>query len=96
MNKVLVDTNILIYALDDKSEFHSSALAVLQHKDYRIYICTKNISEFFAVCTKLKYTQGAIFDFYEDVKTSTDILYPDSNSLRLFESLLMRYQPRGN
>ena len=54
MNKILVDTNVLIYALDKNSLFYDRAVKILTKTDTIIYLTSKNISEFFAVCTKLK------------------------------------------
>jgi predicted nucleic acid-binding protein len=92
----LVDTNILIYAYDSQSVFHNKAATFLQNPNINFYITTKNISEFFAVLTKLNQPYVDIFLFYEDIKINATILCPDKKSLQILEMLLKKYQPRGN
>ncbi len=92
----LVDTNILIYAYDSQSAFHSKAVTFLQEPNINFYITTKNISEFFAVLTKLNQSYKDISLFYDDIKRNTTILYPKKKSLQILEMLLQKYQPRGN
>lgn len=41
MNKVLLDTNILIYALDQTSGFYLRAAALLQDENVRLFTTTK-------------------------------------------------------
>lgn len=61
-----------------------------------MFITTKNISEFFAVCSKLKLDFDKTFGFYADIKEYFTILKPDDLSLSKFEILLKKYQPKGN
>lgn len=61
-----------------------------------MYVTTKNIAEFFAVLTKLSEPYQKIFEFYESIKSNTILLFPDPNSLIIFENLLRKYQPVGN
>lgn len=51
--EVLLDTNILIYALDKTNPYHIQAVALLNNEDYTFTVTTKNIAEYFAVCSKL-------------------------------------------
>jgi len=96
MNKILIDTNILIYAYDSQSAFHQRAVALLSKSGNELYVTTKNIAEFFAVLTKLSEPYQKIFEFYESIKSNTILLFPDPNSLIIFENLLRKYQPVGN
>jgi len=57
---------------------------------------TKNISEYFAVCSKLKLDKEKYFGFYQDIKNNIEMLYPTPDSLAHFESLLVKYEPKGN
>jgi hypothetical protein len=34
--------------------------------------------------------------FYSDVKENFNILYPNGNSLAIFETLIRKYKPKGN
>ena len=57
-NSVLVDTNVLIYAIDADSQFHHRALKFLSDPTIQFFITSKNISEFLVVLTQLS---GLIF-----------------------------------
>jgi len=96
MNKVFIDTNILIYTLDESSEFHKRADTLLRDASLNLLTCTKNISEYFAVCSKLKVDKKKCFGFYQDIKNNIEILYPTPGSLERFEHLLEKYDPKGN
>ena len=96
MINLLVDTNVLIYAMDNSSAYHPIASSILANPDHKLFITTKNISEFFAVTSKLKIEQKKCLDFYNDVKFNATTLFPTPSSLPLFEKLLHQYQPKGN
>lgn len=93
---LLVDTNVLIYALDKNSRFYADAIRILSHPNYNLFLTSKNISEFFAVTSKLKIEPKICFAFYEEVKTNCHILFPSESSLLLFKELLIRHNPVGN
>lgn len=96
MTDILLDTNILIYALDKGNSFHHGATALISDPSLNLFITTKNISEYFAVCSKLNVPLKKAYGFYEQVARNTQILYPDNQSLSVFEQLLQKYQPTGN
>ncbi len=96
MSRVLVDTNIFIYALINTSSFHHQAASLLQNNSIELFTASKNISEYFAVCTKLGVSKEVIWNFYRDILHNTTILFPHEESLSRFEFLLERYQPVGN
>lgn len=53
--KILLDTNILLYASDVKSRFHTSALEIIKKaktKDFLAFIAEKSLYEMFAVLTR--------------------------------------------
>jgi len=53
MNKsILVDTNVLIYAVDEDSKFHEGALNLLSNSQNNLFTTSKNISEFLVVLTR--------------------------------------------
>ena len=56
----------------------------------------KNISEYFAVCSKLPVDRAHAVAFYEELLINATILYPNLASLQHFQSLLAKYQPKGN
>jgi predicted nucleic acid-binding protein len=96
MIKIVVDTNILIYALDESSEVHIRACEILKNEYNLLFITKKNISEYFSVCSKLEIDVNKVWGFYEDITHNLNVLYPSIDSLTYFEQLLKKYKPRGN
>jgi len=96
MNSVLIDTNVLIYALDSNSIYYHQSIKILMNNDLELYVTTKNISEYFSVCSKLKIDETIIWKFYEELKLNTILLFPDNKSIYLLEHLLKKYKPTGN
>jgi len=96
MSKILLDTNILLYAFDKSSKYHKKSIEFFENTQDKVYISTKNISEFFSVCSKLNFNLSKTLGFYEDIKANFTILTPCDNSLIKFESLIKKYNPRGN
>ena len=93
---VLLDTNVLVYAIDKGSPFHAQASALLNNQNFNFFIPTKVISEYFAVCSKLGIVFSDALVLYRSVCQNTQILFPNANSLAIFERLLQKYQPKGN
>ena len=82
--------------MDKSSAYHPIAKSILLNPNHKLFITTKNVSEFFAVTSKLKIDLQSCLDFYLDVKSNSTILFPSSSSLLLFEKLVQQYQPKGN
>ncbi|MEO8211303.1 MAG: type II toxin-antitoxin system VapC family toxin [bacterium] len=96
MNKILIDTNIFIYDLDKSSIFHDKAKKIIQDESLELSTTSKNISEFFAVCTKLNIDEKIMFGYYEDILSNILILFPEYHSLNIFKELLKINKPKGN
>ena len=96
MNNLLIDTNVLIYAFDITSEFHRKSVEILESTQTNLFITTKNVSEFFSVCSKLDLDRDKTFGFFSDIKENVTILKPTDKSLAVFEELVKKYKPRGN
>ena len=96
MTKILVDTNVLIYGRDQTSAFHNDAVDILLDNSTELYITSKIVSEYFAVCTKLGIKEGDIWSFYEELRRNTSLLYPNFESIAHFEELTKKYKPIGN
>lgn len=94
--EVILDTNVLIYALDKSSPFHGRAAALLQDTSFSFRITSKNISEYFCVCSKTKVPALNMWGFYRQLRQHAQVLYPSASSLTIFESLVQKYQPHGN
>jgi predicted nucleic acid-binding protein len=88
MTNLLIDTNVWIYAGDKSSIFYPKATAILSNPDYNFFTTSKNISEFFAVTSKQKISYESSSNYYEEIKTKATILFPNQNSLSVFETLL--------
>ncbi|MBS3742621.1 MAG: PIN domain-containing protein [Candidatus Cloacimonetes bacterium] len=95
MSDLLVDTNVFIYDLERSSQFHTDAVKIL-NSDNSLYTTSKNVSEYFAVLTKLKVDNNLIWKYYNDIKKNVKILFPAPGSLSIFEHLYNKYLPEGN
>lgn len=98
MNELLVDTNILVYAIDEDSEFYSKSQKLLYDSDYSLYTTSKNLSEFLAVVTKGPVVSLSIDDalaVLEDYINLFAILYSSETSFVIFKELLQKYKPSG-
>jgi predicted nucleic acid-binding protein len=51
MNKIFLDTNVLIYAKDKSSKYNKWAIDLIS-QPFRFYTSSKNLSEYFAVVTR--------------------------------------------
>ncbi len=94
--KTLVDTNVFIYAYDSGSIYHQKAVSLLNNTNLEFYSSSKNVSEFFAVLSKMGEPLAKVFSFYQSIQSNVKLLFPDANSLSIFEALLQKYQPKGN
>lgn len=93
---IFLDTNVLLYALDKGSPYHTSASSLLKNPNLNFFVTTKVISEYFAVCSKLGVLLSDAFVLYRSVSQNAKILFPGNSSLAIFEQLLQKYQPKGN
>ena len=97
-NQILVDTNIFIYAVDEDSQFHHASLALLSNAELNLYTTSKNISEFLVVLTRnnaLELSTTECLEMLNAVLSDITILYPNRASLKVFQELIRRYNPRG-
>ncbi len=95
MTNVLIDTNVFIYALNADSEYHDKCVRLLYGEE-QLFTTSKNISEYFAVCSKLNIDSHLIWTFYNSLLTNVTLLYPNEISMKIFEELILKYKPSGN
>lgn len=98
MNKILVDTNILIYSIDEDSKFHTISKKLVQNPNYNLYTTSKNLSEFLVVLTralKVSVTVEEALNILEDLMVYFTILYPSEDSKKKLKELLLKYKPKG-
>ncbi|NPV02223.1 MAG: type II toxin-antitoxin system VapC family toxin [Brevinematales bacterium] len=97
MIDVFLDTNILIYSMDMKSEFFSQAKSILYNPEYKFFISSKNISEFVAAVTRYRLmAYSALVQCIEAFCSSFNMLFPDDVSNNIFISLIKEYKPERN
>lgn len=96
--KALVDTNVLVYAIDEDSRFYEKAQQFLFDSNYELYTSSKNLAELLTVVTR---TAGKLLSVEEALSSVKDyekmlrILYPTKSSFRKFKELLEKYKPTG-
>lgn len=98
MNKIFIDTNILIYSIDEDSKFYSKSQALLFNSTFDLYTSSKNLSEFLAVVTRIPVNSLSIENALTVVNDFTDIftiLYPTKTSFTFFKEMLQKYKPIG-
>ena len=98
MSKLLLDTNLLYYAVDTASMFHSTSQRFIDQVDEELYTTTKNISEFLVATTRgdsPTLTPDQALGAIEDFSKFITIVYPDERSLDQHKLFLKHYNPRG-
>ena len=97
MSKMLLDTNVLIYAIDQDSVFYAASRAVLDSDD-ELFTTSKNLSEFLAVITRAPIISLPIEDALaalDDLTSRLTVLYPNEASWSQFRTFLQQYKPTG-
>jgi len=98
MSKVLVDTNILIYGIDEDSAFYKRARKILGQENNQLVTTSKNLIEFLAVTTKssgYNLSNETSLVIIEEIIQGIEIVYPTQESMAIFLDLMNRYQPKG-
>jgi predicted nucleic acid-binding protein len=52
MNNILIDTNVLVYALDADSKFHEKSKSLVENENHNLFTTSKNLSELLVVLTR--------------------------------------------
>ena len=88
MQKIVIDTNVWVYAFDKSNIYHTKAVEILQNEDFELFITPKQISEFIAVLSKKNIEIIDILDFvYNDMLSNSILVYPNSQSIKFFTEL---------
>lgn len=93
--KLVLDTNVLIYGINEESEFFERVREVLENRHYSFYVTTKSISEFISVLSKLD-RYDVIENELPSILDNFTIIYPNKKSTRIFQNLIKKYRPIGN
>jgi predicted nucleic acid-binding protein len=98
MNELLVDTNVLIYGIDEDSKFFGQSRQILDNSNYQLVTTSKNLVEFLTVVTRSSgyglSTEKAL-DILDEIIQKIQIIYPSQDSLAILLELTKRYQPTG-
>ncbi|GAB6163481.1 hypothetical protein JCM12298_26410 [Desulfothermus naphthae] len=97
-NSILIDTNVLIYAVDADSQFHHRAWNILLDPEVRLFTTSKNISEFLVVLTRdieMGLSTDECLEILKELLRDIIVLYPTPKSFKIFEELIQKYNPRG-
>jgi predicted nucleic acid-binding protein len=97
-DRILIETNVLIYAIDADSRFHQQAIQLIQNPNYDLYTTSKNLSEFLVVLTRtetIKIDTVKALDILKVLISNLNVLYPSEESYQKFIELLGKYRPRG-
>ena len=99
MSKVLLDTNVLIYSIDEESKYFKKAQNLISEQNIDLFTTSKNLSEFLAVITRFpgnSLTLENALTVLQDFKTIFTILYPNEKSYKIFIDLLKKYEFPGD
>lgn len=98
MSKILADTNILVYAIDEDSKFFNRSRNILEQEKYKVVTTSKNLIEFLAVTTKASgynLSNNEALEIIEEIIEGIEIVYPSQESMAIFLELMNKYQPKG-
>jgi len=98
MSNMLVDTNILVYGIDQDSQFFSTAREILESTDSQLFTTSKNLSEFLTVVTRSSgydLNTDLALEILEEIIAGIGSLYPNHESQAVFLELVGRYKPSG-
>ncbi len=95
--KILLDTNVLLYAMDRSSKYHKISISILENTEYKLFVSTKNIAEMFAVCSKKNISKQIVFKFInKTILQICTLLYPDNRSFEKFIQIISEKNIKGN
>jgi len=101
----LIDTNILVYANNEDSEYHKVSKDLIEkavNGDIEVALSIQNLFEFYAIITDKrriehplspKYAKELI-EFYK-VNEFIKVIYPLPNTITTVTKLIERYKPKG-
>ncbi len=95
--KILLDSNVLLYAMDKNSKYHKISINILENKNYQLFVSTKNISEILAVGSKIKIDKSLVLKFIETIVFEvSNLIYPNKESFNQFLKIIKKYNIKGN
>ena len=98
MNRVLLDTNIFVYGIDEDSIYYRQAKVILDQREKQLVTTSKNLTEFLSVVTKSSgygLTSELALEIVEEIIQSVEVIYPSQESMAILLDLVHRYSPSG-
>lgn len=98
MSKLFLDTNVLVYGIDEDSRFFSQARSLIGNPNNELYTSSKNLIELLSVTTRGPNAPLKIQDalsVMDDYASALSILFPNPQSLVIFRHLISKYNPAG-
>lgn len=100
MSKLLIDTNILIYGIDEDSKFFKKSRQILDNPvfEHQLFTTSKNLVEFLTVTTR---SSGYGLEIEKALKILSEIIqriqiiYPSPDSFAILLNLAKHYRPLG-
>ncbi len=93
--RLVLDTNILVYGLNEESKHFDKIRTVLNGNQYSFFVTTKTISEFVSVLSKLGRYE-VIENELPTILRQFKIIFPTKRSIQIFQRLIIKYKPVGN
>ena len=91
----LIDTNILIYALNKDSAYYDFSRKIISENGENLYLAYKSVGEF--ICVMSKMGRYDIIELeWDKIIRRFNILFSDSFSAEIYKKLILKYQPVGN
>ena len=97
MSKLLLDTNVLIYSIDEGSKYFNKAQKLFS-EPFELCTTSKNLSEFLAVITRIPRNPLPINNALLIIKDFINVMtiyYPTQESFSTFQNLMRKYKPTG-
>lgn len=95
MNKIVLDTNVLIYSIDKNSIYFDFSNKLIN--SYDCFITSKNITEFVNVLSKNKNIEYSFIEKkFLSLYNNFNILYINKSSIEIFKKFVVKYKPVGN
>ena len=98
MSRILIDTNIFVYGIDEDSKYYRQAKSILDLKEKQLVTTSKNLVEFLTVVTKstgYNLDSGLALEINEEIIQSIEVIYPTQESMAILLELINRYSPTG-
>ncbi|MEO1022260.1 MAG: type II toxin-antitoxin system VapC family toxin [Bacteroidota bacterium] len=98
MSRILIDTNVFVYRIDEDSTYYSRAKRLLDQREKELTTTSKNILEFLTVVTKpsgYNLDTRLALEIAREIIQNVDIIYPTQESMEILFELTHQYSPSG-